>query len=448
MSETIVAIATPPGSGAIAILRISGPEAIPLVDQLFQGNSRPPLMESRRAYLGTIVNEEQILDEVLLTIFRAPKSYTGEDVVEISGHGGALMIARLLEAVLRKGARLARPGEFTQRAYLHGKMDLTQAEAVMDLISAKTSHAQRIALEHRSGRLGQEMEKIKQELLKIVAHLEAFFDFPEDDITPEQGRLLRTRMESCRHQIVALLSTAEKGRLLRDGASLVLCGAPNVGKSSLLNKFLEMDRAIVSPTAGTTRDTIEEMTILGGFPFRIIDTAGIRLTEDLIEREGVLRAEKAIKNADDVLHLIDATDIEETMVPISEGELLIFNKVDLITNRASLQKKFPSALMISCATGEGMETLIATVIERAMGKTGPFNEATPSLLAINARHQDCLNRALNSIEKALVVEATHEPLELLAIDLHDALEAVGEVTGGVDSEEILGTIFSSFCIGK
>ena len=292
------------------------------------------------------------------------------------------------------------------------------------------------------------MEKIKQELLKIVAHLEAFFDFPEDDITPEQGRLLRTRMESCRHQIVALLSTAEKGRLLRDGASLVLCGAPNVGKSSLLNKFLEMDRAIVSPTAGTTRDTIEEMTILGGFPFRIIDTAGIRLTEDLIEREGVLRAEKAIKNADDVLHLIDATDIEETMAPISEGELLIFNKIDLITNRASLQKKFPSALMISCATGEGMETLIATVIERAMGKTGPFNEATPSLLAINARHQDCLNRALDSIEKALVVEATHEPLELLAIDLHDALEAVGEVTGGVDSEEILGTIFSSFCIGK
>jgi tRNA modification GTPase len=448
MNDTITAIATPPGSGAIAVLRISGPEAIPLVDQLFQGNTRPSLMESRRSYCGTIVHEEHLLDEVLLTIFRAPKSYTGEDVVEISGHGGALIVARLLEATLSKGARLARPGEFTQRAYLHGKMDLTQAEAVMDLISSQTRHAQRIALAQRSGRLSQEIEKIKCELLTMVAHLEAFFDFPDEDIHPEEGALLRTRMESSRHHLVQLLDTAEEGRLVREGASLVLCGSPNVGKSSLFNKLLEMDRAIVSPTAGTTRDTIEEMTTLGGFPFRVIDTAGIRLTEDLIEREGVARAQRAVNNADDVLHLVDARDINQIIEPISKNELLIFNKVDLIANRDSLQKKFPSALMISCMTGEGMETLITTIIKRATGKKEECREATPSLLAINARHQACLSRALHSIDKAIVLESMREPLELLSIELHDALEAVGEVTGEVDSEEILGTIFSTFCIGK
>jgi tRNA modification GTPase len=282
----------------------------------------------------------------------------------------------------------------------------------------------------------------------MVAHLEAFLDFPDEDINPEEGALLRTRMESSRHHLVQLLDTAEEGRLVREGASLVLCGSPNVGKSSLFNKLLEMERAIVSPTAGTTRDTIEEMTTLGGFPFRVIDTAGIRLTEDLIEREGVARAQRAVNNADDVLHLVDARDINQIIEPISKNELLIFNKVDLIANRDSLQKKFPSALMISCMTGEGMETLITTIIKRATGKKEECREATPSLLAINARHQACLSRALHSIDKAIVLESMREPLELLSIELHDALEAVGEVTGEVDSEEILGTIFSTFCIGK
>jgi tRNA modification GTPase len=489
MSDTITAIATPPGLGAIAVLRISGPEAITVANQIFRGSKQPSLMESRRAYFGMVLDGNEIIDEVLLTVFRAPNSYTGEELVEVSGHGGALIAARLLETALKAGARLARPGEFTQRAYLHGKMDLTQAEAVMDLITAQTRQAQRAALEQRSGRLGQEMKKIKQELLTIVAHLEASFDFPEDDIDPEKEEFLRARMKACRDHFLKLLATAEEGRLLREGITLALCGAPNAGKSSLLNKLLGMERAIVSPIAGTTRDTIEEHVVLGGFPFRVIDTAGIRPTEDLVEQEGVLRAQAAAENADGSLHLVDAMEVEKTMYPfsgldsrtarlsserpkgseegnllteelagnvngyktiqpISSEELLVFNKIDLIEDRSTLQKLHPNALLISCATGEGIERLVETLIERLLGKKATSMETAPSSLAINARHQACLQHALDSMERALSLEATHAPLELLAIELHASLQAVGEVTGEVNSEEILGEIFSTFCIGK
>lgn len=454
MSDTIAAIATPPGSGAIAVVRVSGSEAIPIAEKIFQGNSSPMLMKSRYAYFGSIVDAGNMVDEVLLTVFRAPQSYTGEDVVEVSGHGGALIAVRLLESLLNNGARLARPGEFTQRAYLHGKMDLTQAEAVMDLINAQTDHAQRIALRQRAGGLGQEMDRLKQELLTMVAHVEAFFDFPEDDIAPEEGPFLRARMEACRNHLVRLLATAEEGRLLREGFSLALCGAPNVGKSSLLNKLLHMERAIVSPTAGTTRDTIEEMANLGGFPFRLIDTAGIRSTEDVIEQAGVVRAQSAAKSADYTLHLVDATDCEQVIEPVSSNELLVLNKVDLILNRPALQQMYPSAIMISCNTGEGIDALISTLIERLVGKkessvlSTESAQGAPSILAINARHKACLKRALDSLDQALALEAAGEPLELVSIELHTALQAVGEVTGEVDSEEILGTIFSTFCIGK
>lgn len=448
MNETIAAIATPPGSGAVGMVRISGPEAITLADQFFQGSIKPSLMKSRHAYFGTFVHAGEILDEVLLTIFRAPQSYTGEDVVEVSGHGGALIVARLLEAILNAGARLARPGEFTQRAYLHGKMDLTQAEAVMDLITAQTRHAQRVALEQRSGRLGQEMDLMKQELLAVVAHVEAFFDFPEDDIAPEKEELLRARMEACRDHLLKLLATAGEGRLLREGISLALCGAPNAGKSSLLNHLLGMERAIVSSTPGTTRDTIEESATLGGFPFRLIDTAGVRITDDLVEREGVVRAHHAAERSDACLHLVDATLPQEPMEPISSGELLVFNKIDLLADRSLLKQAHPSAVMISCATGEGIEELIAKLIQQVTQKKEALVEAAPSFLAINARHQACLQRALHSMETALSLEASHAPLELLSSELHAALEAIGEVTEAVGSEEILGEIFSTFCIGK
>jgi len=448
MFDTIAAIATSPGSGAIAIIRISGSEAINIAQKIFQGSTSPSKMQSRYAYFGKIVDHGKVIDEVLLTIFHAPKSYTGEDVVEVSGHGGAFIAARLLETILQQGARLARPGEFTQRAYLHGKMDLTQAEAVMDLITAQTEHAERVALEQRAGVLGQEIKKIRAELLNVVAHLEAFFDFPEDDISAVDGPFLRAPMERVRNHLLSLLATAEEGRLLREGLSLALCGAPNVGKSSLLNKLLQVERAIVSPTAGTTRDTIEEMATLGGFPFRVIDTAGIRITEDLIEREGVLRAQHAAQHADYTLHLVDATECHTLIEPIASHELLVLNKIDLIIHRSALEKMYPDAVMISCHTGEGLDALITTLIKHLFDNKGPFAKEAPSILAINARHKVCLKRALDGIEHALILEAQKEPLELLATELHAALNAIGEVTGEVNSEEILGTIFSTFCIGK
>ena len=445
---TIAAIATPPGEGAIALLRISGVAAVSIVEKLFRGKEKPSLMESRRLYFGTMVEENEVLDEVLLTIFRAPQSYTGEDVVEISCHGGSFLAARLLKAILIAGARMARPGEFTQRAYLHGKMDLTKAEAIMDVITAQTLRAQRSATEQLSGRLGQEIAILRADLLAAVAHLEAFIDFPEDDIAPETGHALHQRLEQSRQQLLRLLATADEGRLLREGLSLVLAGAPNVGKSSLLNCLLGRERAIVSATPGTTRDTIEETATLGGFPFRVVDTAGLRQTDDAIEQEGVLRAERLIANADLCLHLVDATDIGGSFTPPIAQELLVLNKIDLVENRASLQQAYPEALSISCVTGEGIEELIKAIIARVTGRDSSITEQVSSSLAINARHQACLQRAMTALETAITLLETEQPPELVAVELHAALQAVGEVVGVAGTEEILGEIFGNFCIGK
>ncbi len=447
MNDTIAAIATAPGEGAIALLRLSGRDAIRVAEILFHGKVKPQLMETQRHYFGKIIHAGELLDEVLLTLFRAPHSYTGEDLVEISCHGGSMITACLLEALLSSGARLARPGEFTQRAYLHGKMDLTQAEAVMDLITSQTARSQRAAMEQLSGRLGQEIASLRAELLAAVAHLEASLDFPEEDIAPEKDDALRSRIIKSRDHLVRLLATAQEGRLLREGICIALCGAPNAGKSSLLNHLLGMDRAIVSPIPGTTRDTLEEVARLGGFPFRLIDTAGMRLTEDPIEREGVARARRSAEAADICLHLVDATNFEEPITPVMEGDLLVFNKVDLLSDRSILKKKHPSAALISCITAEGIDNLIARVIEEVTQKKS-FTSETTSAVAINKRHQACLERALEAVNAALTIIDKNEALELLAVELHTSLEAVGAVVGVANTEEILGEIFGSFCIGK
>ncbi|MFI0347555.1 MAG: tRNA uridine-5-carboxymethylaminomethyl(34) synthesis GTPase MnmE [Chthoniobacterales bacterium] len=451
MNETIAAIATPPGEGAIAILRLSGNKAVPIADKIFRGKTKPSLMKSRQLYFGKIIRESETIDEVLLSIFRAPESYTGEDVVEISGHGGALVARRVLETALEAGARLARPGEFTQRAYLHGKIDLTKAEAIMDLITAQTVRAQRAATEQLSGRLGDEMVLLRENLLAAVAHLEAFLDFPEEDISPATGHALRAHLEENRQHLLRLLSTADEGRVLREGMRLALCGAPNAGKSSLLNRLLGIDRAIVSNVPGTTRDTIEEIATLGGFPFRLVDTAGLRLTDDLVEQEGVRRAEEIAASADLALHIVDAKKLQEPISSIATNELLVLNKIDLIDSaqdRLHLENNYPTAIPISCATGEGIEVLVKTIIERVTSKKPTPTEAPLSSVTINARHTVCLARALQFLNDALQLFDTEQPPELLATELHAALDAIGEVVGTADTEEILGEIFGQFCIGK
>lgn len=443
MQETIAALATPPGEGALAVIRISGAESLAVADTIFRGAKPPSAMEERRVAFGRIVSAEtEVIDEVLLTVFHNPRSYTGEDLVEISGHGGSVVASRVLAAALAAGARMARPGEFTERAFLNGKLDLTQAEAVMDLISAQTPRAARAATEQLEGRLGIVIHTLRGELLDCVAHLEAFIDFPEEGIDPESGIVLRKRMEGIAERLAQLLATANEGRLLREGITLALCGAPNAGKSSLLNRLLGSERAIVAATPGTTRDTIEERASLGGYPFRVIDTAGLRETEDPIEREGVERARKAAEQADLKIHLVDASALDEPVPVLFENELLVMNKIDLVMDRSS----FSSTLMISCETGEGMEGLISAILARVTGNS--VGEGALDGAAINARHQECLKRAAAALAIAMDLLARGEPAEIVAVELRASLSAVGEVVGEAGTEEILGKIFSSFCIGK
>ena len=448
MQETIAALATPAGVGALAVIRISGSEALAIADKIFHGVSRPSATEERKVLRGRIVgDDEEVIDEVLLTVYRNPKSYTGEDLVEISGHGGTLVAARVLATTLSAGARMARAGEFTERAFLNGKLDLTQAEAVMDLISAQTPRAARAAALQLEGALGSEVRILREELLQCVAHLEAYIDFPEEGIDPESGVALRKRMEGIALHIERLLATACEGILLREGITLALCGAPNAGKSSLMNRLLGTERSIVNATPGTTRDTIEASASLGGYPFRIIDTAGLRETNDPVEQEGVRRARKAAEDADLRIHLVDASTASESVQPLFEDELLLLNKVDLLDDLPSSSLLSPSkAPRISCKTGEGIAELVQVIVQKVTGRSE--SEATTHATAISARHRDCLERAHAALKEAIRLLAAEEPPELIAVELRCSLAAVGEIVGDAGTEEILGKIFSSFCIGK
>lgn len=439
-AETIAALSTPPGEGALAVIRISGSHAFQIAGAVFRGKSP---IAPRRIHVGSIVDRDGgLVDEVVLTAFVGPASYTGEDVVEISGHGGMVVAASVLQCVLDAGARPAGPGEFTQRAFLNGKLDLTQAEAVMDLIRAQTPLAAKAAARQLEGRIGEEAREIADGILRVVAHLEAYIDFPEEDIRPEVGSAMLESVRAVRARVERLLSTANEGRILRDGVRLAICGRPNAGKSSLLNRLAGFDRAIVSPIAGTTRDTIEEWISLRGIPFRIIDTAGIRETPDAVEKEGVARALKAIESADLVLRVLDGTNpVSFTDAPAAAEELLAVNKSDLgISPEPALD-----ALQISCVTGSGMDALVDIIIRRVrQGQTPPAESGA----AINARHQACLNRVNEALQASeLALENQVEP-ELTAVELRLALDAVGEIVGRLDTEDILDRIFGTFCIGK
>ena len=398
------------------------------------------------------------LDDVLLTIFRAPASYTGEDLVELTCHGGILLTRRVLESLLAAGARPARPGEFTERAFLHGKLDLTQAEAVMDLISAQTDLALRSASEQLSGRLGQRITALREILLGLVAHLEAFIDFPDEDIDPDTGAEFLNRCDTTLATLDSLLATADQGRILREGVRTVIYGAPNVGKSSLLNALLGQDRAIVSATPGTTRDTIEEFVNVRGLPLRLIDTAGLRDSADEIERAGMARTRDSLAHADLALHVVDASQ-ENPEGEASTAEngmkigaiMLVLNKCDLGVHPSWLREEKSAAenptsrIPTSCRTGEGIEALADAIHASITGGEIAWN---PGAAAINARHQDCLRRARTSLVTARDALRRSEPPEIVALDLRAALDAVGEVIGGTDTEEILGHIFARFCIGK
>jgi tRNA modification GTPase len=453
VSDTIAAISTPPGEGAIALVRISGANAIEIADRIFQGKEEPSRFASHVQHIGEIFSlENQLIDQVVLSVHHSPASYTGEDLIEISCHGGTLVSAKVLEACLRAGARAARPGEFTERAFLNGKMDLTQAEAVIDLIRARTDLALRSATEQLEGRLGDEIRKIRDELIALLAHINASIDFPEEGIAPDEGETLCGRLDSVRSEIGALLATADQGRVLREGVRVVIYGATNAGKSSLLNRLLGYDRVIVSDTHGTTRDTIEETLNLEGVPIRLLDTAGLRASETEVESEGIARTEKSLQLADLRLHIADRNmpkpphfnsrkHSEFNGQAGDSGEIVVLNKSDLPEN--SDWKNF-AALRISCVTGEGLPQLQKEILARIRRQ----NLRPESAVAINTRHRDCLRRALESCDRAREGLADEISPEYVAVDLDNALRAVGEVIGIVDVEQILDSVFSQFCIGK
>lgn len=421
------------------MVRISGPDAAPILARIFQSSAKTAA--ARQATFGKIHDGDDVLDQVLVTTFRAPASFTGEDMAEITCHGGILLAARILETVLRSGARAADAGEFSQRAFFNGKIDLTRAEAIMDIIRARTAPALRAAALQLEGRLGKEIMALRDSVLEVVAHIEAWIDFPEEGIDPATGRHLQEKVNAAIDRTERLLSTADEGRILREGIRVAIVGLPNAGKSSLLNRLLGMDRAIVSEVPGTTRDTIEESACLRGILFRLTDTAGLRETNDPVEREGVARSGRAMESADLVLHIFDASATTPP-APLNDREILVANKCDLLP---SVSKKHTGAIAVSSLTGEGFDALLDAMTSANGAKQLPAGE---SLAAINARHKALLESAATSLRAAAELVQTSAPPELAAVELRSSLDALGRIVGATDTEDILGEIFSRFCIGK
>jgi len=442
--DTIAAIATPGGTGAVSVIRVSGPRALEVVAGAC---ARKHPWQDRRATLCRVrAGDGAVVDEVLATVFHAPRSYTGEPVAELSTHGGRLVTRRVLERLLECGARVAQPGEFTERAFLNGKLDLTQAEAVMDLISAQSALALRAAHEQLEGRLGRRTEELREQLIGTVAQLEAWIDFPEEDIDPATGEALRARLAEVLGGVRQLLATADQGRILREGLRTVICGRPNAGKSSLMNRLLGSDRAIVSGTEGTTRDTIEELLSIDGVPVRMVDTAGLREEADEVEREGMRRTMVEAGRADLLVVVVDASLPPASALPREVPEvgrrITVLNKCDLGEHPEWQGRE---GARVSCLDGSGIDALRHRVRELAELGEADWGEHS---VAINARHRDRLMAAESALQAADDALAAGSEPEIVALDLREALECIGEIAGRIDSEEILGSIFSQFCIGK
>ncbi len=438
-SETIAAIATPPGSGAIAVIRMSGPQAAEVL-QACTGK----ITEPRRATLAYVRDAQaRVIDEVVVTRFVGPASYTGEDVVELSCHGGMLVTRRVLERLLQCGARPAEAGEFTRRAFENGRMDLTRAEAVMDVINAGSDLALRAAQNQLHGAIFRKVEAAVDRLISVAAHVEAYIDFPEEDIAPDTTQELVAAVDGVAAELRALLATADEGRLLREGVRTAIIGAPNVGKSSLLNMLLGYERAIVSDTAGTTRDTIEESVSLGGLRLRLIDTAGLHESADAIECAGMERSRRAGAEADLILEVADATlpPARANLPETAAKHMLLLNKCDLAEHPG--WGDVP-ALRISCHTGQGHEQLAEAITELFLHRSGELD----SLAAINTRHRYALQQALEYLAAAREGLTSGISPELMDIDLRAALDALGAISGRVDTEDILTRVFATFCLGK
>ncbi|TAL24576.1 MAG: tRNA uridine-5-carboxymethylaminomethyl(34) synthesis GTPase MnmE [Nitrospirae bacterium] len=465
LDDTIAAISTPSGEGGIGIVRLSGKDAVRIADKVFISPKGKTLSASKshRIIYGFIKDPsaDKTVDEVLVSVMLSPNTYTREDIVEINCHGGMLPLRKVLELVIKEGARLAEPGEFTKRAFLNGRLDLSEAEAVIDLIRAKTDESRKIALEQLEGRLSEKILELREGLTRICTFVEAYIDFPEDEIEISSKKEM---MESARNilmELESLLKTYDEGRFFREGLGAAIVGRPNVGKSSLLNALIQKDRAIVTEMPGTTRDIIEEYLNINGLPLRIIDTAGIRESHDMAEIEGVKRSLNAIENADIVIAVIDGSgplkkeDFEMLGKVRDKNTIIAINKSDLISSeeqesrRSEVISRLSSystrIIWISGKTGEGIEELKNTIFNSSLKN---WKEQREGIIVTNLRHKIAVQAAYDSLGKALNSMAADQPIEIIAIDLRDALDRLGEIVGAVTTDDILNRIFSDFCIGK
>jgi tRNA modification GTPase len=445
--DTIAALATPLGFGAISIIRISGVRSIPSVDSIFTGKMKLANAKTHTVHYGKISNSGDLVDDVLVSVFRAPNSYTGEDSVEISTHGNPLIASKILELLTKNNIRLAEPGEFTKRAFLNNRIDLAQAEAVADVISSHTDSALRGARNQLNGLLSRKVEELKSLLLNVSSFVELELDFAEEDIKFIENNEIINRIDKIQSEISSLLETYSFGKTIRDGINVALVGIPNVGKSSLLNYILKEARAIVSEFPGTTRDIIREEVNIDGILFKLYDTAGIRFSEDSIELEGIYRSRDAVKNADLVLYINDVEQdfdqaLYEEIISLNKTKniLTILNKID-----KGYSKKNQYDISLSALTGEGVNTLLKKMRDHALGNS-TFSEKTA--IVSNLRHYQCLEKASANLTKAKDSALNKMSGEFITIDLRNAISSLGEIIGEVTSEDILNNIFTKFCIGK
>lgn len=455
-SNTIIALATPPGVAALGLIRLSGPEAIAIVQQLFSKKNLAQ-QEAHSLHFGRLIapvapgQAAEVIDEVVLSLFRAPQSYTGEDVVELSCHGSAYILHRVLELCVALGAVPAKPGEFTQRAFLNGKLDLTQAEAVGDLIAAESRAAQQAALHQLRGGFSQDLKEMREELIHFSALMELELDFSQEDVEFADRTQLNRLLQKIDKSVHRLINSFRLGNAVKNGVSVAIIGAPNAGKSTLLNALLNEERAIVSDIAGTTRDTIEERLNIGGMLFRFIDTAGIRAhTDDLIEQQGIARSKQKAEQADIVLCLLDAAHAHEQYEMLQgtgaeEKYLVLINKSDLLGDKSDFKARFPEALFIAAKTNDGLEALK----ERLLAKIQAEELQLGDTLITNTRHLAALQHIARAIKDVKQGLKDNIPGDLIALDLRQALHYIGELTGTVlHDRDVLGAVFGKFCIGK
>lgn len=455
--DTIAAISTPIGEGAIAIVRLSGEEAVTIANKLFKGKDLEKA-ESHTIHYGKMVDPEteEMLEEVMVTVMRAPKTFTKEDVVEINCHGGLASVNRLLEHVLLQGARLAEPGEFTKRAFLNGRIDLSQAEAVMDLIRAKTDKAMSMALKQLDGKLSKLVTKLRQKLIETVAHVEVNIDYPEyDDVEEMSHQMLQEKTREVYQEVERLLKMAKQGKILREGISTAIIGRPNVGKSSLLNAFVQETKAIVTDIPGTTRDVIEEYVNVRGIPLRLVDTAGIRETEDIVERIGVERSRKALQESDLILLVLnngeELTEEDRNLFKAVEGleYIVIINKTDL-DRKLNLEEVKELAGEQQIITTSLIEDKGMDALEEAIADTfydGELDTGDLSYVS-NVRHIQLLQQTLSALSDATEAMEAGMPIDLVQIDVTRAWELLGEIVGDTVQDSLIDQLFSQFCLGK